>query len=281
MKCVNVIIILNPGKDKILFCKRMNDPYKGMFNFVGGKVEDGETSNEAAYRELYEETGIGHGDVHLYYFMDYVWHLQNLRMEVYAGVLKHEVRLRPEKNPLHWLDFTENFFNMNRFAGEGNLGHMLEILKMSKEIFGPIPLELEELKSQGCLYIERIEEGFDHYQRQDLKASPEVLLAFLRHRIYENGWENSYVDFYYGRLNETEKQKVHTILTSKQIKYLDNLHIKTEQIYFRLTEDLFQIAFQLTITEMLFSTFYFSKNPMTIWGNYDNNFVVFMPIEGS
>ena len=34
------------------------EPYKGMYNFVGGKVEEGETNDEAAYRELFEETGI-------------------------------------------------------------------------------------------------------------------------------------------------------------------------------------------------------------------------------
>ena len=58
MRVYNTIIILNPEKDQILFCKRMNDPYEGLFNFVGGKIEPGETSEEAAYRELKEETGI-------------------------------------------------------------------------------------------------------------------------------------------------------------------------------------------------------------------------------
>lgn len=87
MRVYNTIIILNPEKDQILFCKRMNDPYEGLFNFVGGKIEPGETSEEAAYRELKEETGISRKDVKLYYFMDFCWHLQDMRMEVYAGVL--------------------------------------------------------------------------------------------------------------------------------------------------------------------------------------------------
>lgn len=132
MKSYNCIIVLNKDKDRILFCKRMNDPYQGLFNFVGGKIEEGEEPLQAAYRELYEETGITDKDIRLYPFMDYVWHFQQIRMEVYIGVLKGEVILRNEKHPLYWMDFAEDFFDMKLFAGEGNIGHMIEILKMTQ-----------------------------------------------------------------------------------------------------------------------------------------------------
>lgn len=132
MKSYNCIIVLNKEKDKILFCKRMNDPYEGLYNFVGGKIEEGETHISAAYRELYEETGITDKDIVLYPFMDYVWHFQQIQMEVYVGVLKNEVKLRSEKHPLYWLDMSQDFFDMNIFAGEGNIGHMIEILKMTQ-----------------------------------------------------------------------------------------------------------------------------------------------------
>lgn len=132
MEKVNCIIVLNREKNRLLFCKRMNDPYKGLFNFVGGKIEKGEDSLHAAYRELYEETGITDKDINLYPFMDFVWHFQQIRMEVYIGVLKSEVKLRSEKHPLYWLDMFEDFFDMKVFAGEGNIGHMIEILKMTK-----------------------------------------------------------------------------------------------------------------------------------------------------
>lgn len=55
-KHCNCIVVLNRAGDRILFCRRSKDPYKGLYNFVGGKVEEGESSNHAAYRELYEET---------------------------------------------------------------------------------------------------------------------------------------------------------------------------------------------------------------------------------
>ena len=44
--------------EKLLFCKRMKDPYKGKYNLVGGKIEPSEDGFVAAYRELEEETGI-------------------------------------------------------------------------------------------------------------------------------------------------------------------------------------------------------------------------------
>ena len=56
MNHLNCSVIFNKQKDKVLFCKRTKEPYKGLYNFVGGKVEPGESSFDAAYRELQEET---------------------------------------------------------------------------------------------------------------------------------------------------------------------------------------------------------------------------------
>ncbi len=135
MKKVNCIIIVNKEKTELLFCKRLNNPYKGLYNFVGGKIEENENSLDAAYRELEEETGITKLDTKLKPFMDFVWHIQDIHLEVYVGILNKDVNLVPEKNPLHWLGFDENFFDMKVFAGEGNIGHMVEILKITPELY--------------------------------------------------------------------------------------------------------------------------------------------------
>lgn len=39
MRGYNVIVVYNENADKILMCKRKKDPYKGLANFVGGKIE--------------------------------------------------------------------------------------------------------------------------------------------------------------------------------------------------------------------------------------------------
>ena len=43
---------------RLLLIRRKNDPYKGHYAFPGGFIEVGETAENAARRELKEETGI-------------------------------------------------------------------------------------------------------------------------------------------------------------------------------------------------------------------------------
>ena len=39
MQGYNVIWVLNKNADKVLMCKRRKEPYKGLYNLVGGKIE--------------------------------------------------------------------------------------------------------------------------------------------------------------------------------------------------------------------------------------------------
>ena len=129
----NCIVVFNKSVDKILFCKRMKRPYKGLYNFVGGKVEENETSKEAAYRELYEESGIDNASIELIHLMDTTYYPQEFILEIYTGVLDKDIDLVEELNPLEWLSIDENFADTDRFAGDGNIAHILRIaLKVLK-----------------------------------------------------------------------------------------------------------------------------------------------------
>ena len=111
----------------MLFCRRTKDPYKGKYNLVGGKIEQGEDGFHAAYRELYEETGISEEQVTLKHMMDFTYYNQDCYVEVYVGSLESEVALREEKHPLVFLKLEkEDFFSLEKFAGGGNIGHMIE-----------------------------------------------------------------------------------------------------------------------------------------------------------
>jgi 8-oxo-dGTP diphosphatase len=130
MKGVNCIVVFNKDRDKMLMCKRIKDPYCGLYNFVGGKIEPGEDHLTAAYRELYEETGITDRDLTLTKFLVFEYPLDGIFLEVYAGRLNKDVILRPEIHPLVYMGLDEDFFNMKKFAGEGNIGHIMEHVKM-------------------------------------------------------------------------------------------------------------------------------------------------------
>ena len=124
---MNCIVVFNRGKDAVLFCKRKKEPYAGLLNFVGGKVEKGEPSEEAAYRELFEETGIERKQIRLYRLMDITYYHQKFVLEMYVGKLEEDVNLCEEKNPLLWLPLTENFADPDRFAGEQNIVHIINV----------------------------------------------------------------------------------------------------------------------------------------------------------
>lgn len=133
MKKLNVIIVYDKDEEKILMCKRTKEPYKGKYNLVGGKVEPGENEMSAAYRELEEETGITDSDILLINLMNIEYKMKDIELEVYVGKLDKEVTLVKEVNELYWLDKNEDFFDMNKFAGEGNIGHMLQQVIMYKD----------------------------------------------------------------------------------------------------------------------------------------------------
>ncbi len=143
MKKLNVILVYNKDENKILMCKRAKEPYKGKLNLVGGKVEPGEDELNAAYRELQEETAITKDDITLFHIMNFQYIISNMELEVYMGTLNKEVKLVKEVNELYWVSKNENFFDSNKFAGEGNIGHMVKKAEMSKS-------ELNKLQKSFC-----------------------------------------------------------------------------------------------------------------------------------
>ena len=130
MKKMNVIVVFDKNLQKTLMCKRTKEPYMGMYNLVGGKIEKLDDGLNEAYRELSEETNIQKSDVDLVYFMNLSYIKWNKELEVYYGILNKDVTLIEEVNKLEWVDINDNFFDMNKYAGEGNIGHIIEEIKI-------------------------------------------------------------------------------------------------------------------------------------------------------
>lgn len=130
MKKYNVIVILDKDMKNTLMCKRTKEPYMGMYNLVGGKIEKDNDGINEAYRELVEETNISKEDTNLINFMNIEYVSMNKVLEVYFGILNKEVKLIEEVNKLEWVSIEDNFFDMKKYAGEGNIGHIIEEIKI-------------------------------------------------------------------------------------------------------------------------------------------------------
>jgi 8-oxo-dGTP diphosphatase len=133
MQGYNVIMVYNKSLNKLLMCKRLKNPYKGLSNLVGGKIEEAEDGMESAYRELFEETSISRQDITLHHMMDFKYYYQNCYVEVYVGKLIRDVEVFGNENTLYWSDLNKDFFDVSLYAGEGNIGHMVEQVSMCKD----------------------------------------------------------------------------------------------------------------------------------------------------
>ena len=133
MRKLDLIVVFNTDLSKELFCIRSKEPYKGKYNFVGGKVEEGESNDEAAYRELFEETGISKNDIELDHFMDLNYFKYENNLQVYYGILKHNVNLVEEKNKLEWVKLNKKLLDNDKFAGNYNIPHIITQIKVFLE----------------------------------------------------------------------------------------------------------------------------------------------------
>lgn len=133
MQGYNVIAVFNEKADKLLMCKREKNPYKGLSNLVGGKIEINENGGKAAYRELEEETTITKSDIVLSHLMDFTYYLDECYVEVYVGKLNKAVSVAGDENDLYWSPLNCNFFDSTQYAGEGNIGHIMEHINLGND----------------------------------------------------------------------------------------------------------------------------------------------------
>lgn len=162
----------------------------------------------------------------------------------------------------------------------------------------------EELKKKGAIYFENICVGLNQYKDEKMVLNKEEALSHFQKLIQQHGQENSYVDFYYYRLDANAQHVIEQALTEEERTYLekirpDKCENMEEEIIFPLTEELLEIVVKLNAGEILFSTLYFVvparelstseqsgavKEPgtskvecrrSTWWGNYNQEYICF------
>lgn len=132
----------------------------------------------------------------------------------------------------------------------------------------------EELRDKQAIIINKIEEGFSEYKYLVLKGDKAGYRKFLDEIYALNGEEDSYADFYYGNLTEQQREGFLKVLSKENQNYV-KCNDWTKSLYFKLNPELLHFLLEITLEELLFSTFYFTRYPCTIWGNYNMRFPVF------
>lgn len=134
---------------------------------------------------------------------------------------------------------------------------------------------INQLKASGAIYLDNIQDGFDHYDYKVVTMNQEEAYESIKRLQIINETDNSYADFYYYRLDDEARKKVDAVLDVEEKEYLKVFSPKPEEIVFHLDDKLIGILIKLNYLEILFSSFYFTKEPCTMWGNYKHEYVVF------
>jgi len=115
MKDLTLCFIING--DRVLLGKKKRGFGVGRFNGFGGKVETGETIEQAAVREMREEAGvslettdlISHGSIQFHFDdnPDTILHVHIFRAETWFGEPKESEEMAPQWFSANELPFTE------------------------------------------------------------------------------------------------------------------------------------------------------------------------------
>lgn len=136
----------------------------------------------------------------------------------------------------------------------------------------------QELQNLGCLVPVRLQDVLTSYPVTELTAGEQSLWEQICDLTERNGREQTYFDFYYGTLSpdEQEKARLGSALTEEQLLYLNSLELSADsgQVYFPYEERLFEIAFRMSSSDMLFSTFYFPKLGKTLWTSFGGKWLL-------
>ncbi len=143
------------------------------------------------------------------------------------------------------------------------------------------PVTREYILEDNGIYFENIEDGFATCATSIYVGSEPAYIKFLEKCIELNSEAHSYFDFYYYTLSADGKDRLHGFMTKEDEVLLDQLNTDSREIYFPLNKEILPLPARLTAREWFFSSFYFTKEPCLIWGNYDRRYPAFFRDEAT
>lgn len=114
MKTIEVVAAIIIDKDKVFATKRGHGEFKGLWEFPGGKVEIGESREDALRREIKEELEVDININQFFYTIDYDYPQFHLTMHCYiCNIMEGTIVLNEHEascwitnaqfEELHWL----------------------------------------------------------------------------------------------------------------------------------------------------------------------------------
>ena len=139
-----------------------------------------------------------------------------------------------------------------------------------------IPIQI--LQSQSAIILPAIQDGFDNYPHILLQKTPEEYLALLHQLVELNGVSHSFADCYFGKLPDEKKSGLLSFLPNDWQNILLQCQFTDDSVFLSfddIADPIIDILAYLSAKEFLFSTFYFTKYPCTVWTNYNLTYPIF------
>jgi|LGOV01.1.fsa_nt_gb 8-oxo-dGTP diphosphatase len=152
MKNYCIGFIFDSSLENMLMLKRLKKPFRGKLNGVGGKIEKGETRDQAMLREFLEETPIDKNEIDKMMFARTMILADNTKLEIYNIVLKKNVFAGEFKYTreglLKWCNIEHsNFLDVKNksLAGHGDVAYSINEFQENKKYYSNRAIDLNKL----------------------------------------------------------------------------------------------------------------------------------------
>ncbi|WP_430857530.1 hypothetical protein [Clostridium paraputrificum] len=139
-----------------------------------------------------------------------------------------------------------------------------------------------EFNDNVSVAFKNIVDGFNSFPNitLDFKAlnfNEDKIIDLIKN-IYDENDGECFIDFYISKLSQEDKNNIINLAGDKDKELLKSIienNTHTGVYYKLLSKDLIPLLTRLNTREIFFVTFYFTKKPITIWGNYNMKFPCF------
>lgn len=145
----------------------------------------------------------------------------------------------------------------------------------------PIAISFNEFKDNVNIRFNNILDGFNNFKSFTIDGtlsnnSESSIIDFI-YNIFEENDNECYIDFYITKINNNEKDNLMNLIDDEYKSLLKNIiNMNHNDIYYKVkNKNILPFFIKLNTREIFFVTFYFTKNPITIWGNYKLRFPCF------